>query len=256
MFTFEDFDIKLDTDYIGRNFIYCDEIESTNLYLMEADDSTQDGTVVLAEKQLNGRGRKNRKWYSVKDQNLTFSILLRRKFDQKKINMMNFCASMAIAHSMENLYQFKINLKWPNDVLVGQEKIAGILIESSSKGNQIDKVVIGIGINVNQSIFQGQYNIAPTSVRQELGHDVERERLLSEILNNFEILLEKAYEAPEQLMEDWKSRCRMLGERIVVSDEEMSKSGIFEDLDESGFLVLRTDNRTTEKIYFGDVSLR
>lgn len=256
MFEFEDFDIKLDTDFIGRNFIYVEEVDSTNSFLLNAANNINiDGTVLLAERQLKGRGRKERKWYSAKDQNLTFSILLKRKFDEKRIHLLNFGAALAVAYSLENLYQLRINLKWPNDVLADNEKITGILIESTSKGSHIDKVVIGIGVNVNQTTFQGAYNINPTSVKKIIDQEVPRERLLSEILNNFEEVLERISSNPASILHDWKSRCRMLGEKISVQDENSVKDGIFDDVDEEGFLLLKVDDKI-EKILFGDVSLR
>ncbi|MGE5681951.1 MAG: biotin--[acetyl-CoA-carboxylase] ligase [Bacillota bacterium] len=257
MFAFEDFDIKLDTEVIGRNFIYSEEVESTNAVLLDPKfDLDIDGTVILAERQNAGRGRKDRKWYSAKDQNLTFSILLKRKFDEKRINLINFASALAVSFSLENLYQIRVNLKWPNDVLVGQDKIAGILLESTIRGSKINKLVIGIGLNVNQTVFQGSFNIPPTSVHKIMDQEVSRERLLSEILNNFEDLLERVATDPQGILEDWKSRCRMLGELVSVQDDNMSKTGVFEDVDEEGYLLLKVNRDTIEKIHFGDVSLR
>ncbi|MCU7495864.1 MAG: biotin--[acetyl-CoA-carboxylase] ligase [Ignavibacteria bacterium] len=257
MFNFENFEIKLDTDVIGRNFIYCEEVESTNAELLNEENGIDiDGTVLLAEKQNNGKGRKDRKWYSAKDQNLTFSILLKRKISERKVNLVNFAAALAVSYTLENLFQIRVNLKWPNDVLIGHSKISGILIESTIRGSKINKLVIGIGFNVNQIAFQGSYIIPPTSIRKELNQEVDRERVLSDLLNNFEDLLNRVDENPEGVLNDWKDRCRMLGEKIMIQDENYSKSGIFEDVDEQGFLMLRTDRDTVEKIHFGDVSLR
>jgi BirA family biotin operon repressor/biotin-[acetyl-CoA-carboxylase] ligase len=257
LFNFENFEIKLDTDVIGRNFIYCEEVESTNAELLNEENGIDiDGTVLLAEKQNNGKGRKDRKWYSAKDQNLTFSILLKRKISERKVNLVNFAAALAVSYTLENLFQIRVNLKWPNDVLIGHSKISGILIESTIRGSKINKLVIGIGFNVNQIAFQGSYIIPPTSIRKELNQEVDRERVLSDLLNNFEDLLNRVDENPEGVLNDWKDRCRMLGEKIMIQDENYSKSGIFEDVDEQGFLMLRTDRDTVEKIHFGDVSLR
>lgn len=257
MFAFEDFDLKLDTDVIGRNFLYFDEVESTNEVLTDpANNLNNDGTVVFAERQINGKGRKDRKWYSAKDQNLTFSILLKRKFNEKRLNIINLGTALALASSLENLYQLKVNLKWPNDLLVFNEKIAGILLESTTRGSKIEKLVVGIGLNVNQTTFQGKFQIPPTSIKKITNQEINRERLLSEILNNFEEMLERVENDPHQVLMDWKSRCRMLGEKIIVQDENFSRTGTFDDVDEEGFLVLRTDNNKLERIHFGDVSLR
>lgn len=257
MFAFEDFDLKLDTDIIGRNFLYLEEVESTNDFLTDPKNNLNtDGTVVFAERQLNGKGRKDRKWYSAKDQNLTFSILLKRKFNEKKLNIINLGTSLAVALSLENLFQLKVNLKWPNDLLVNNEKIAGILLESSTHGNKIEKLVIGIGLNVNQTTFQGKFMIPPTSIKKITNQEVSRERLLSEILNNFEAVLERVDKEPQQVLSDWKSRCRMLGEKVIIQDDNFSLSGIFDDLDEEGFLILKSDHNKFERIHFGDVSLR
>ena len=257
MFELENFDLKLNTDLIGRNFIYAEEIDSTNSFLLDKNNKNlPDGTVVFAEKQNKGRGRKDRVWYSVKDQNLNFSILLvNKKYLGKNINIINLASSLAVAQAIENLFQLNTNLKWPNDVLIKKKKVCGILLEASSQGSKIERLVIGIGINVNQTLFQGSFNIPPTSLKLEANENIERERLLAEILNIFEELLQKINTEPEVVLKDWKARCRMIGEKIEVSDDKVTKYGIFDDIDEDGFLLLKTKDKKIEKIHFGDVSI-
>ena len=256
MFSIENFDIKLNTEFIGRTFVYAEELSSTNTFLMDKKNGyNNSGTVVLAEKQTSGRGRKDRVWYSAPDSNLTFSILLTKdNFLSSNSSLINFAASLSVAFSLENLYQLKTELKWPNDVLLDGKKTSGILIESTSQGNKIDRFVIGIGINVNQPSFQGTFNYPPTSIRNELGRNVERERLLAEILNNFELLLDRIKKNKSEVIADWKAKCKMIGEKISVIENESEKFGIFYDIDEEGFLLLKTRDGI-EKIHYGDVSL-
>ncbi len=254
MFNIEEFDIKLDTEFIGRNFVYCEEINSTNAFLTKTKDYQQHGTVLLAEFQTEGKGRKNREWVSNREQNLTFSILLKNEIKADNISIINLGAALSVAQSLENLYQFKVDLKWPNDVLVDDKKIAGILAESSSKGSSIERLVIGFGINVNQANFTGKFNIIPTSVRREFHNTVSREKLLSEVLNNFEEIFNQYTQNPEIILRDWKSRSKLIGEKIKITEGEVMKFGLFEDIDEKGFMILKTE-KGKEKIHFGDVSL-
>jgi BirA family biotin operon repressor/biotin-[acetyl-CoA-carboxylase] ligase len=257
LFNIEVFDIKLNTDFIGRNFIYVEEIDSTNSYLLNKSNKVKaDGTVILAEKQNRGRGRKDRSWYSNKGQNLTLSILLAdKRYFGKSLNTINFAVSLAVAEAIENMFQLRTELKWPNDVLVNKRKIAGILFESISAGSKIERLVAGIGLNVNQTLFQGQFSIEPTSIKLEFGESVERERLLADILNIFEELLQQSLLNPAVTMNDWKLRCRMIGEKISIAEGNESRYGIFEDIDDDGFLLLKS-KKGIERIHYGDVSLR
>ena len=256
MFNIETFDIKLDTEFIGRNFIYCEEVDSTNSVLFDKSNKfNQNGTVLLAEKQTKGKGRKDRVWYSAKDQNLTFSILLNsKKYLSVNPNLINFGTSLAIALSIENLYQLRVNLKWPNDVFLNGKKAAGILLETSSRGNKLEKIVIGIGLNVNQTFFQGSFNIPPTSIKAELNQVVEREKTLAEILNNFEEIIEKVENESKWILNDWRAHCNLIGDKISVTEGDTVKYGIFEDIDDDGYLLLKSDKKI-EKIHFGDVSI-
>jgi BirA family transcriptional regulator, biotin operon repressor / biotin---[acetyl-CoA-carboxylase] ligase len=256
LFNIEVFDIKLDTDYIGRNFVYSEEVESTNSLLLDkANKFNTNGTVVLAEKQNKGRGRLDRVWYSAKGQNLTFSILLNnKKFIKDNLNHINFASALSVGYAIENRFQLRTDMKWPNDVLVHGKKIAGILLESSSSGNMLERLVIGIGINVNQSGFQGQYKIEPTSIFQETLTPAERETLLAEFLNIFEDNMTKLQKNPEEILKEWRNKCSMLGEKITIEEDGKIRSGIFDDIDNNGYLLFRSGGKI-ETIYFGDVSL-
>jgi BirA family biotin operon repressor/biotin-[acetyl-CoA-carboxylase] ligase len=255
MFNLEIFDLKLETEIIGRNFIYCDEIESTNTELLSGKQQyKKTGTVFLAEKQIAGKGRKDRAWLSAKGLNLTFSILLTKEtFADINPNHINFAASIAVAEAIENLYQLKAELKWPNDVLIDKKKVAGILVEKSIKGSNIERMVIGMGINLNQITFQGDFNFPPTSLKLQIGADINRENILAEILNNFEDLLIELEKTPKNIINDWRSKCEMIGDKITITENDKVKTGIFHDIDENGYLLLKK-NDTIEKIHFGDVS--
>ncbi len=254
-FTIEEMDIKLKTNFIGTNFIFYDEIGSTNEELLKDTSITQHGTVLFADNQFKGRGRLNREWVSYKDHSITFSILLTENINAKTINLVNFAAAVSVAESIENLFQLDVRLKWPNDVLVVTRKVCGILVESVSKGDKIERVVVGIGVNVNQPMFEGHYNVPPTSIRKEFGKIVSRERLLAEILNEFENNLAKVNRNPKSILDNWRSRCKMIGEKVKVNDGNEETFGIFEDIDKNGFLLLR-DLKGTKKIFSGDVTLR
>ena len=256
MFEIEKFDLQLETDFIGRNFIYADEIGSTNDELLRNKNLyKKTGTVLLAEKQSEGRGRKDRIWHSSKGQNLTFSILLSDEKNLKlNMNHVNLLTSVVISEAVENLYQLKSDLKWPNDVLIGGKKFAGILTETSVLGNKFELAVIGVGLNVNQIVFQGNYNYPPTSLKIELRQDIGRENLLAEILNRFEEDLFTLLKSPQSILKEWRGKCKMIGDKVSIIDGEKIKTGIFHDIDENGFLVLK-HNGEYEKVHFGDVSL-
>jgi len=255
MFNIENFDIKLDTDSIGRNFIYSEDISSTNSYLLDNSDELRHGATILSEFQNEGRGRLNRPWQSVKGQNLTFSILLKNNINKLNPNHINLTASLAVSHAIENLYQLKTDLKWPNDVLIKNKKVSGILLESSSKGSEIEKIVIGIGVNCNQTKFVGDFKIMPTSIKFELKREIARERLLSEILNVFEKLINDSKRSSKKILDEWRDKCRMIGEPISLDIGKEKKYGIFYDIDANGYLILKSGDKF-EKIINGDISVR
>lgn len=254
-FNLEDFDIKLGTDFIGRNFVYLEECDSSNTFLSENKDIHINGTVVYCEEQKKGKGRADREWISQKDFNLTFSVFLNENLTFQNINILNFVSSLAVSGAIETLYQLNTELKWPNDVLVKKKKISGILLNSSVNQTEINYVIIGIGINVNQTQFKGSFIYPPTSIRLEFGSKVVRERVLSETLNLLEYYISVFYDNPLKIIDLWKNKCNMLGEKVRIYNGTEEKFGIFQDIDNNGALILKTGAKI-EVINFGDVSLR
>ena len=254
MFNIENFDIKLETNFVGRNFIYSEESESSNSYLLEKPNNFKNGTVYLTEYQNSGKGRLNRPWHSNKGQNLTFSILISENIDEYNPNFINLAASLAVSSSIENLYQVKTLLKWPNDVLVDNKKISGILLESISQSGEINKIVVGIGVNVNQTKFVGDFRLQPTSIKFELKKEINRERLLSEILNTFEEYMEQSRKNSKLFLDEWRERCRMIGEHVSVETSTEKKFGIFYDIDANGLMILKSGEHL-EKINSGDITI-
>ncbi|MFA4923769.1 MAG: biotin--[acetyl-CoA-carboxylase] ligase [Ignavibacteriaceae bacterium] len=253
-FNLNKFDIKLETEIIGRNFLYFTEIDSTNAVLMDKAGKHPDGTVVFAEKQLAGKGRFNNVWESDMGQNLTFSILLNiGKHLRNKLNILNLGTAQVLGATIENLFQLQVEVKWPNDLLIKRKKVAGILIESVSLGSTIQKAVVGIGLNVNQTQFNDEYNYPATSLKLELNQNAERERILAEFLNNFEELLQKVEQNPATVLQNWREKCKMIGEKICLNQDGKMKYGVFDDIDENGQLLLRTD-KGIKVINYGDVT--
>jgi BirA family biotin operon repressor/biotin-[acetyl-CoA-carboxylase] ligase len=113
------------------------------------------------------------------------------------------------------------------------------LLESTSKASKINKVVVGIGLNVNQPNFPGKFEIQPTSIRREFKSTVSREKLLSEILNIYESILELADTHPKKLLDDWRDRCKMIGEKVKIVEEDKIRTGVFYDIDDNGYLILK-----------------
>ncbi len=255
LFDLKKFDIRLETEWLGRSFLYLDEIDSTNNFLMEKGNEDVNGAVILAEKQTEGKGRLDRQWYSSKAMNLTFSFLVTdRTVLNKSLIPINFALAVGVAETLETLFQIRTQVKWPNDVLVGGKKIAGILLESVSSGSKITRLVAGIGININQIHFQGMYMLEPTSVINESGLEAEREKTLAELLNHIEEILAIAVKQPSIIFNRWRERCPFIGDKIHVARDGKDLFGVFDDIDDEGNLLLRQDDEIL-KIQYGDVSV-
>jgi len=245
---------SLTTSFVGRWLEYRAALGSTqNLARELAQAGAAEGTVVLAGRQTAGQGRLERFWVSPRG-GLYLTVVLRPSAEHLKALVI--IAGLAVARGIERLAGLKTSLKWPNDVLVGERKIAGILSESELVGENVSHALVGIGVNVNVDMTPYPQS-APlaTSVMTELGREVSREALAASILNEFEALY-LAARAGEPIHEEWRARLGTLGKDVRVRFGERVEEGLAEDVDSDGNLILRRADGSRVIIAAGDVTLR
>ncbi|HLB26464.1 MAG TPA: biotin--[acetyl-CoA-carboxylase] ligase [Dehalococcoidia bacterium] len=243
----------LRTRYLGRNLLYLQTTASTqDVARAEAERGGPLGTAVLAEEQTAGRGRLGRAWVSPAGKNIHVTLVMRPP--APKLRVLSIVAPLAIAEALEGI-GLAPRLKWPNDVLVGGRKIAGILIETELSGDAVKYALVGIGLNVNFDA-EAAPEIAgiATSVRRELGRDASREELLAALLNAFEARYEEALEG-EAVFQAWRSRLETLGRRVRATLGERVEEGVAEDVDAEGNLLVRRDDGSLAVVEAGDVTL-
>ena len=170
---------------LGKEIIYLDEVDSTQDYIKNKKDA-KEGLVVVAGNQLNGRGTKGRSWKSAPNKNLTFSFLLEPNCKLEKFNNLTLLIAQTIVKTIEGLYGYKLQIKYPNDVMLHGKKICGILAESNTRGEIVEKLIIGVGFNVNQTEFDEEIQGIATSLKKEFGREFDKEKILLEFLRLFE----------------------------------------------------------------------
>jgi len=245
---------NLGTRFIGQRVIYYPSLASTNdAAKQEAQQGAREGTVVIAGEQTAGRGRIKRAWLSPKG-SIALSIILHPELAYLPSLIM--VASLGVVHCLEKVAGLKPEIKWPNDVLINQKKVCGILIESEVKGKRADYAIIGIGINVNlkPSAFP-QISPTATSLSQELGRDISQLDMIRCLLAEIESLY-LALPSGDAVYKQWRDNLATLGKRVRVSSEETTYEGIAESVASDGSLLLRQPDSSLTKIVAGDVTLR
>jgi BirA family biotin operon repressor/biotin-[acetyl-CoA-carboxylase] ligase len=245
---------NLETRLIGRRVIYHPSVTSTNeLAKEEARRGAEEGTVVVAGEQTGGRGRLQRSWLSPQG-SIALSLVLYPGVAELPSLIM--VASLAVARSIEAATGLKPRLKWPNDVLVGDRKVSGILVESQLRGGGVDYAVIGIGVNVNfrASDFP---EIAPaaTSLSDELSREVSLLGLIRSLL----VELEGRYlalKAGASLYDEWRDNLVTLGKEVRIESDGKVQVGIAQSVDRDGSLLLLSPDGSLSRIVTGEVTLR
>lgn len=250
----------LQTNIIGGEIKYFDEIESTNEYAKElAEQGISEGTLVIADHQKTGRGRLDRKWYSPRSVNLYLSIILRPKINIKDVNILTLITSISTVDTISE-YGIKPYIKWPNDVLVNRKKISGVLTEVNSKKEIVEYVVVGIGLNINLTRkdlkqFENLSDIA-TSMFIEIGSLIDRNEFLIKFINNIDrSYLEYSENGKNIIVEKWLERWDGLNRRVKVSLDNQSFFADCKGLDENGYLVVEKPNGDKYTVFSGDVTL-
>jgi BirA family biotin operon repressor/biotin-[acetyl-CoA-carboxylase] ligase len=267
---------NLATQFFGKgdHLLYFPTVESTNTLAMQlAYERPEEGLVVLTDTQTAGKGRQGRRWVDMTGCNVLLSILLRPLFPPHLLVMIT---SLAVVDSVAETCQVSATIKWPNDVLVEDRKVAGILIETSHDSSGRMVAIVGIGVNVNgriqelsgRSAAQVPLTLTATTLESVCGHKVSRELFIAHLLQ----YIERSYLALQQeskelaavgaatsgpysrlIRERWRGQLSTLGRTVTVQQRNALLSGIAEDVDDDGELLLRRHSGELVSITWGDV---
>jgi BirA family transcriptional regulator, biotin operon repressor / biotin---[acetyl-CoA-carboxylase] ligase len=249
----------LTTRRFGRQIRYFPEIDSTNSWLAENwSEFTLSGSLVIAEHQTSGRGRFKRQWDDVPQKSLLFSVLLISTGDPSITGFDQMLPAISLVRALHRRLssEHEVRLKWPNDIMLNDRKLAGILAERFLMGERVITIV-GMGINVNtylRELSEPARQIG-TSLLAETGVEWERERLLAEILNEWEPLYDALRAGDTGAIRGaWSEYGPPAGTPIVRNEQNSTLSGVFEGIGDYGQLMLRDAEGKMHEFYSGDIS--
>ena len=249
---------NLKTKMIGQKAYYFDSVDSTqNQALRISCDPTNNGAIIVAAKQTEGKGRSGRKWISPKG-GIWFSIILQPKFDITITTLFPIASALALSKALEKTFKITPELKWPNDITVKGKKLAGILVDVSLESNRIENLVLGVGINYDvdvkqiEKILKGTPNFYGVA---SLGEQKNKVKPIN-LIQTFLVELEKIYELlntkqTKKIITEWTKRSSTIGKNVELNTREGRIKGKAIKIDEDGALVL--DNNKKDRIIAGDI---
>ncbi len=226
----------LRTKWLGRDIRIQAEVSSTNVVALSLARDCQNGTVILAETQTEGRGRLSRLWASPPG-GIWMSLILKPEMPLNRVYQINMAVSVALSRAISSSLSLDAGIKWPNDILIRGQKTCGILMEVSAQVDRLDYAVVGLGLNANNdpSGFPAEWR--STSLAAELGYDIDRCELICRILEEIEVAYEKM--GSKEIYEEWRSRSLTLNRQMRITSATCDLVGQAVDLAEDGSLILR-----------------
>lgn len=249
----EEITFGLNTKIIGRQIYHYDMVASTMDVAMDLGmKASPEGVIVCAEGQHKGRGRLGRFWTSVKHKGIYLSLILKPQISPIESPGLTLLSAVAVCQAIRKTTRLDCLIKWPNDLIIDNKKVGGILTEMNAEMDRIKFVVIGIGINVNtpQSLLPAK----ATSLKEELGERISRIELTKQLLRDIEdeyILFQK--NGFKTVIEKWKRLSTTLGHRVKIISDKNLIEGEALDIDSDGGLLVREDSGFVEKVMVGDV---
>ncbi len=247
------------TYWMGKEIIHKEITGSTNLDIKElAMNGADEGTVVYADMQTAGRGRRGRDWVSEKGDSLLFSLLLRPDIAPDKASQITLLMALAVTKVLRERYGLESGIKWPNDIVINSKKICGILTELYPDTDGKFFVIVGCGINVAQKEIPNELQDVATSLYLESGTVFPVEELLQGILKEFEeycaIFLQK--ESLEDLADKYNAQLIGLNKEVRVLDPKGEFRGISKGINDKGELLVQLADGSITEVYAGEVSVR
>ncbi|MGH7453156.1 MAG: biotin--[acetyl-CoA-carboxylase] ligase [bacterium] len=258
---------QFNTGSLGKRLIVFNRITSTNDFLKRlARRGVEVGTLVLADRQTAGRGRLGRSWQSPPGVGLWLSFILRPELSLEIVSALPLAISVVVAETLFAICGEPFAVKWPNDILANNRKVCGILCETqispatdfASGSNELDYVVAGIGINVNQRTrdFSSDWRRRVTSLAMITGHPFDRQNVLVTLVQHLDqALFVDLPQAMPALLSRWRELCPELGKPIILRQSQTTITGIFDDIGEGGELILRLADGQRKAYSGGEVSL-
>jgi BirA family transcriptional regulator, biotin operon repressor / biotin---[acetyl-CoA-carboxylase] ligase len=257
--TADEIRLGLKTKFLGQTIHYKETVDSTQRVAHRiAYEQGQEGTIVVAEEQISGRGRMDRKWHSPKFTGIWMSIILRPKIPLAKAPQLTLIAAVAVVQAIEELTVLTPQIKWPNDILINGKKMTGILTELQAEADQINSVIIGMGININHTLedFPLELQGSATSIAIEQGSKISRATFIRAVLTHLEklylLFLDRGF-YPIKLL--WESYAISIGKEIKARTLTNVIEGKALGITDDG--VLKLEDRTGEihLIYSADIEI-
>lgn len=249
----------LKTKTMGQSIYFYEETDTTNNRARElALEGAPEGTLVVAEKQTAGRGRRGKVWESPLGTGIWMSLVLRPQIAPTEASVLTLLCGLATAEAIEAETGLSAGIKWPNDILINGKKAVGILTEMDCEMSEVHFVIPGIGINVNTASFPPEIAEIATSLYLECGKTVSRRRLVHKVLER----LEEHYEtflrtgSFAAMLENYRKHCITLGKEVHVLGREPFFAEALDITPEGELLVRRADNGKEEVVFSGEVSIR
>lgn len=251
---------RLNTKWAGQRVYFHKETESTNddaKYL--AEEGMEHGSLVVADHQTAGKGRRGREWVSPPGEAIYMSLLLRPDFAPDRAPMLTLLMAISVAEVISGLYKdLKVNIKWPNDILVQDRKVCGILTEMSAEPDYIHNVVIGVGINVNQKTFPPEVEEIATSLRLCQGEMIDRAQIIVAVMEYFEYYYGIFAERGDvsDFVHIYDSYLINRGREVRVLDPKGEFTGMAEGINDKGELIVDLPDGSAVTVASGEVSVR
>lgn len=249
--------LRVKTKWAGREVVYFDSLDSTNRHAKQlAAEGAKAGTLVIANEQTLGRGRRGRGWVSPKGESILMSLILRPQAHPSQVARLSLLTAVAVAQAIGEVTGLDARIKWPNDIVVSGRKVCGMLLEMTADEQSVHDVVAGIGINVHQKAFDADIADTASSLELLCGRFIRRSDVVCAFLKRFEELSELTERDEAQLMALYREESATLGQRVRVIAPDGEYTGTAKELTDSGSLLVLDDEGTLREVLAGDVSVR
>lgn len=250
---------KIQTNYMGRYIFSYDEVTSTNTVAKQlAEEGEVEGTLIISDKQNQGKGRRGRYWESPKGTGVFMTVILKPQMKPEYASMLTLVAALALNDAIMDLTGLESRIKWPNDIVVNKRKVSGILTELSAEVDYINYIVVGIGVNVSMKDFPEELKDKATSLLLESGKSISRAQLIAKTMGYLEDYYERFLKTHDlsQLKEAYSKALINRDQVVRILYEEDSYTGIARGITSEGHLIVEKDNHELVEVYSGEVSVR